>query len=419
MGGGSSVNVMSVLRPMKHDLDAWVAHGNPDWSYEKCLPVMKRIESDQDYPDSPIHGNSGPLYVKRPFTLDMPASAPVRAYIDRAVATGLPVCPDLNVAEPLGVCASPYNIKNGKRQSTTVAYLNLARGRSNLTVVAQAPVRSLKINGWKVEEVLYEKDGKLERAAGQNVVLSAGVYHSPQILMLSGIGPVRELERLGIKPALPLEGVGENYQDHPVVYMTFEGPTHFSEDWIVPRFRLIIKSDPSRACGNFHIVMRPPTEVQGIKRMMPISAHLLEQTNRGRLYLKNADPHELPLIDSRMLEESRDIEAMTNAMRFIFDLVSHESVKAYYGPLIQPGPKDDWARFARSTYDSYHHGVGTCLMAPASNRMAVVGQNLRVHGMDNLWIGDASIMPTVTRANTNLTSIMIGERLSDFVKEAS
>jgi choline dehydrogenase-like flavoprotein len=201
--------------------------------------------------------------------------------------------------------------------------------------------------------------------------------------------------------------------------MTFEGPTHFSEDWIVPRFRLIIKSDPSRPCGNFHIVMRPPTEVQGIKRMMPISAHLLEQTNRGRLTLKSADPHELPLIDSRMLEEPRDIEAMTNAMRFIHDLVQHDSMKAYYGPLIQPAPKDNWAEFARSTYDSYHHGVGTCLMAPASNKMAVVGQNLRVHGMDNLWIGDASIMPTVTRANTNLTSIMIGERLSDFVKQAS
>lgn len=416
MGGGSSVNVMSVLRPMKYDLDAWEAHGNPDWSYDKCLPVMKRIESDQDFPDSPIHGSSGPLYVKRPFMLDMPASAPVRAYIDRALGMGLPYCPDLNVAEPLGVCASPYNIKNGKRQSTAVAYLGVARGRKNLTIVAEAPARSLKIAGRKVEEVLYEKNGRTQSAFGDQFVLSAGVYHTPQILMLSGIGPAKELERLGIPVRHALEGVGENYQDHPVVYMTFEGPSGFSEDWIVPRFRLIIKSDPGRPCGNFHITMRPPTEVQGIKRMMPISAHLLEQTNRGRLYLKNSDPHELPVIDSRMLQEPRDIEAMTNAMRFIFDLVSHDSMKAYYGPLLQPGPADDWAAFARSTYDSYHHGVGTCMMGPASNKMAVVAENLRVHGMDNLWVGDASIMPTVTRANTNLTSIMIGERLSDFVK---
>ena len=417
MGGGSSVNVMSVLRPMKHDLDTWVAHGNPDWSYEKCLPVMKRIESDQDYPDSPIHGSNGPLYVKRPFTLDMPASAPVRAYIDRALSMGLPQCPDLNVPEPLGVCASPYNIKSGKRQSTTVAYLNLARGRSNLTIVAEAAVGSLKVSGRKVEEVVYEKDGQPQRVSGDQVVLSAGVYHSPQILMLSGIGPVKELERLGIKALHSLAGVGENYQDHPVAYMTFEGPTHFSEDWVVPRFRLITKSDPSRPCANFHIVMRPPTEVQGIKRMMPISAHLLEQINRGRLTLKSSDPHELPAIDSRMLEDPKDIEAMTRTMRFIFDLVQHESMKSYYASLIQPTPKEDWAKFARATYDSYHHGVGTCMMGPASNKMAVVDQRLRVHGMDNLWVGDASIMPTVTHANTNLTSIMIGERLSDFIKQ--
>jgi choline dehydrogenase len=197
--------------------------------------------------------------------------------------------------------------------------------------------------------------------------------------------------------------------------MTFEGPASFSTDWVVPRFRLIIKSDPSQPCGNFHINMRPATEVQGIKRMMPISAHLLEQRQKGRLYLKSADPRELPEIDSRMLEHPRDIEAMTNAMQFIRDLVQHDSMKAYYGPLIQPGPKEDWARFARLTYDSYHHGAGTCMMGPASNPMAVVDQNLRVHGIENLWVADASIMPTVTHANTNLTSIMIGERAADFL----
>src|SRR5215217_6592406 len=107
MGGGSSVNVMSVIRPLKHDLDTWESLGNSNWSYERMLPVMKRIESDQDFPDSPIHGSDGPLYVKRGWTLDMPASEPVRAFIDRAVAMGMPMCPDLNVPDPLGVCASP------------------------------------------------------------------------------------------------------------------------------------------------------------------------------------------------------------------------------------------------------------------------------------------------------------------------
>jgi len=417
MGGGSSVNVMSMLRPMKADLDNWAKLGNPEWSYEKCLPVMKRIESDQDFPDSPIHGNRGPLYVKRHFTLDMPASPPVQAFMASAYAMGLPKCPDLNVPEPYGVCASPYNIKEGKRQSTVVAYLNRARNRPNLTIVAQAQVYSLQWSGRRAEGVRYEKDGQVHAVLGEQIVLSAGVYHSPQILMLSGVGPASQLKKHGIPIVHELQGIGENYHDHPVVYMTYEGPKESKEDWVVPRFRLITKQNPIDGCPNFHIVMRPPTEVAGIKRMMPVSAHLLEQRNRGRVYLKSKDPDELPGVDSQMLEHPEDLKAMVEAMHFIDELVHKGPAREFYGSLIQPGAKGDWAKFARSTYDSYHHGVGTCMMGPASNPMAVVDEKLRVHGMQNLWVGDASIMPTVTHANTNLTSIMIGERLSDLITE--
>lgn len=415
MGGGSSVNVMSVLRPMKGDLDTWARLGNPEWSYERLLPAMKRIESDQDFPDSPIHGNSGPLYVKRSFALDMPMSAPVKAFVESALGMGLSMCPDLNVPEPLGVCASPYNIREGKRQSTVVAYLNQARGRPNLTILPEATVVSLQIVGTRVESVSYEKDGDLHTAQADQIVLSAGVYHTPQILMLSGIGPSKALESLGIKVVQAMEGVGENYQDHPVVYMTFEGPRRFQEDWVVPRFRLIIKKNPIGDCGNFHIIMRPATEVSGLKRMMPVSAHLLEQRTRGRLFLKSADPHEPPGIDPQLLEDPGDIQAMVEAMQFIEELVHRDPAKEFYGPLIQPGPGEDWAKFARTTYDSYHHGAGTCRMGPASDKMTVVDQHLRVHGMSNLRVADASIMPTVTHANTNLTAILIGERVSDFI----
>jgi choline dehydrogenase len=415
MGGGSSVNVMSVLRPTKQDLDNWVAHGNPDWSYEKMLPVLKRIESDQDYPDDPLHGSDGPLYVKRPFTLDSPVGELGRAFMDRAVSMGLPLCPDLNVPEPWGVCASPYNIRDGRRQSTTVAYLDRARGRSNLTVIPEAPALSLNLDGRRVTSVVYEQDGQQHTVAGDKIVLSAGVYHTPQLLMLSGIGPAQELERHGIPVRHALEGVGGNYQDHAVVYMTFEGPTGFQEDWVVPRFRLIYKTDPNMSCGDFHIIPRPPTEVQGLKRMMPVSLHLLEQRNRGRVTLASTDPHDLVVVDAQMLEHPDDVKAMTTAMQFVYDLTQHESMSRYYGPLLQPGPKDDWGRFARATHDSYHHGVGTCVMGPADNPLAVVDQKLRVHGMDNLWVADASIMPTVSHANTNLTAIMIGEVASDLI----
>ena len=417
MGGGSSVNVMSVLRPQRYDLDQWVQGGNPDWSYERCLPFMKRIESDQDFPDSPIHGKDGPLYVKRHYTLDMPASRPVHAFIDAAYSMGLPKCPDLNVPEPYGVCASPYNIKDGKRQSTTIAYLDPVRGRPNLTIIDEASVQSLQLSGKKAEGVRYEKNGQVHSALGGQILLTAGVYGSPQILTLSGIGQPDQLKKHGIPVVHELKGVGENYQDHPVVFMTFEGPKESKEDWVVPRFRLIIRKNPISEAANFHINMRPPTEVSGLKRMMPISAHLLEQRNRGRVFLQSADPQEQLGIDSCMLEHPEDLNAMIEAMQFIDELVHKEQTKEFYGPLIQPGPGEDWGKFARSTYDSYHHGVGTCKMGPASDDMAVVDQRLRVHGISNLWVGDASIMPVVSRANTNLTSIMIGERLADFVQE--
>jgi choline dehydrogenase len=237
--------------------------------------------------------------------------------------------------------------------------------------------------------------------------------------MLSGIGPEAELKKHAIPLVHELKGIGENYHDHPVIYMTFEGPQESKEDWVVPRFRLITKHNPIYGCANFHIIMRPPTEVAGIKRMMPVSAHLLEQRSRGRVFLQSADPHDLPGVDSQMLEHPEDLKAMLEAMHFIDDLVHKGPAREFYGPLIQPGPGDEWGKFARSTYDSYHHGVGTCKMGPASDQTAVVDEKLRVYGMENLWVGDASIMPVVSHANTNLTSIMIGERLADFVKEVA
>jgi choline dehydrogenase len=419
MGGGSSVNVMSILRPTRHDLDTWERLGNPSWSYDDMLPIMKRIESDRDYPDSPLHGHDGPLYVERPFKFGDPVSGPAKAFIDSAFAMGLPRCDDINHPDSHGVSLAPYNIKNGKSQSTTVAYLNPARGRPNLKIVSEAPAVSVKLEGKKAAGVVYQRHGQLETALGNQIVLTAGVFHSPQILMLSGVGPAAELSRHGVRTVHDLPGVGENYQDHAVVYMTFESLKAFQEDWVVPRFRLVVKSSESAGCGNFHVVMRPPTVVQGIKRMLPVSAALLEQTNRGRLTLTSADPNELPAVESRMLQDPADIKAMLWAMEFMECLVHMGPAKEYYGPLLQPAPGADWAAFARSTYDSYHHGVGTCMMGPATNRMAVVDEGLRVHGIENLWVGDASIMPTVTHANTNLTSIMIGERLSDLIKESA
>jgi choline dehydrogenase len=421
MGGGSSVNMMSIPRPIKADLDAWAAQGNPEWSWEKVLPVLKRIESDQDFPDSPIHGRSGPISVKRKHLFDTPLAAHEQALLDAVSRLGLPRFDDQNDPNPYGIAPTARNIKDGKRQSSAVAYLGPARQRANLTIIGAAQVVSLILNGKKAQGVRYRKEESEFTASADQIVLSAGVYHSPQILLISGIGPRTELERHRIAVAHILEGVGENYQDHPVVTMTFmaKGSGQKTQPRGRSTLKLYFKSEPARAYLDFHIILREVTNVAGLGDMISFSCHLLEQTNRGRLSLASADPSDLPVIDPEMLEHPKDIQAMVSAMKFVQKLADTEPLNHYCGELFSPAPDEDWAKFARSSYTSYFHGVGTCKMGPVSDRTAVVDQHLRVHGIDNLWIGDASIMPTVAHANTNLTCMMIGERAADFIKTYS
>lgn len=418
IGGGSSVNMMGVVRPTQHDLDTWERLGNPGWSYEETLPVLKRIESDKKFADQPHHGSDGPLTVTRGLSMDSPRTGPVAGFVARAMSLGYPPSDDLNVANPTGIGTGARNIKDGIRQSTAVAYLGPARERPNLTIIGDAPVVSLKIESGRVTEVVYEQGRELRTASADRVVLSAGVFHSPQILTLSGVGPTSELERLGIPVSHAMEGVGHNYQDHAAVNVIFEGKTDFSPDWVVSGYRLLYKSDPNLPNANFHMYMRAPVIVEGLTPMMPIAANMIEMKGRGQVYLNSTDPHELPVIDDGMLQHPDDVATMLKAMQFVQDFVRGDELKEYYGDLIQPGPEEDWAKYAQSTYDSYHHGVGTCMMGPASNPMAVVDNKLKVHGLDNLYVADASIMPTVTHANTNITAVMIGEKLSDFISEA-
>ena len=415
LGGGSSVNMMSATRPIEADFSSWVQRGNPGWSWEEVLPVLRRIEADQDYPDSPLHGKDGPIYVKREFNLGESISGPFKALIEAASELGLPSCPDQNIANPYGICPSAHNIKNGLRQSTPVAYLEPARSRPNLTLISNALALGLELVGTKVRGVRYEWDGATYTVSGDKIVLTAGALHSPQILMLSGIGSTEELERHCIRVVHPLPGVGKNHQDHAGTTMTYEAVQEHKEPWTNYGFRLFFKSRPERNHVDFHIIMRAPTVLPGLKTLLSFTSYLLEQRSRGSLTLKSADPHELPNIDPQMLEDPHDIEATVSAMKFIHKLARTGPMRQFFGPLVSPAEKEDWARFARSTYTSYHHASGTCKMGPASDPMAVVNERLQTHGIENLWIADASIMPTVTHANTNLTTIMIAERLCDFM----
>ena len=417
-GGGSSVNMMSIPRPIKADLDDRAGCGNPLWSWDKVLPVLKRMESDQDFPDSPIHGGAGPIYIKRKHVFNTPLGEQEQAFLDALAKLGVPRFNDQNVANPHGVAPTARNIKDGKRQSAAVAYLGPARLRANLTVIGGAQVGGLILAGKKVTGVCYRVDDREYSAQGDKIVLSAGVYHSPQILMLSGVGPRTELARHGIPLVKELPGVGDNYQDHPVITMTFKAKTHGHKPEARGRstLKLHYKSDPARDTLDFHIILREITTVSGIGDMLGFSCHLLEQRNRGLLTLASRDPAELPIIDPGLLEHPQDLQAMLAAMKFVQQVGATEPLNKICGELFSPNPTEDWEKFARTTYTSYFHGVGTCKMGPASDPQAVVNQQLRVHGMENLWVGDASIMPTVVHANTNLTSMMIGERTAEFIE---
>ena len=420
-GGGSSVNMMAIPRPIKADLDRWVTEGNPDWSWDKVLPVLRRMESDQDFPDSPIHGNSGPIYVKRKHLYDTQLGEQELALLEALDKLGVPRFIDQNIPNPYGVAPVARNIKDGRRQSATVAYLDPARHRPNLTVIGEAQVGSLSFNGKTAAGVRYRKDGRDYSPTADKVVLSAGVYHSPQILMLSGIGPSAQLKQLGIPVVQDMAGVGENYQDHPMLTMNFKA-NPIKQEWLMrgrSTLKLYFKTDPAREYINFHIIPREAIALTGLGDMLGFSCNLLEQTNRGKLTLQSANPNDLPNIDPQVLEHPNDIAAMLAAMKFVQRLTSTEPLSQFYGELFSPNLNEDWKKFARSSYTSYYHGIGTCKMGPASDSMAVVDQRMRVHGVDNLWIGDASIMPTVVHANTNLTVMMIAERGAEFIKEQS
>lgn len=409
MGGGSSVNNLAAVRPTGRDFAAWEQYGGHAWSYEALLPLMRAIETDEDFGDEPIHGSRGPLNLHRGFKLDGPADPPVRALIEAAVDLGLPKCHDLNVPEPYGICASPYNLKGGRRQSTAVAYLAPARGRPNLTILADTTVTRLALEGTRVRGVELVASGRIETVEADQVVLAAGVFHSPQLLMLSGIGSAAEIEQAGIPVAHGLEGVGANYRDHAVVYITFQGTTDMQEDYVIPKVRLMAKSEDSLEHPDLHVFMRPSIRVPGLPPMMPVSIHLLEHRSAGRVSLASTDPEALPVVDPGLLRHPDDIRGLVNGIGFVQRLTAHPRLAEFYGTLITPSPGDPLEEHVVTSYITYYHGVGTCRIGSIDDPLAVVDERLRVHGIDNLRVADASVLPTIPHANTNLAAILVGE----------
>jgi choline dehydrogenase len=418
IGGGSAVNNMSVTRPLGRDFDAWEAFGGPAWSYDALLPVLRAIEDDPEFGDQPLHGRGGPLRLHRRWKLDDPSDPPVQALLAAAADLGLPRCDDINVPSPFGVCASPYNEVDGRRQTAANAYLDPARGRPNLTILPETTATRLRLEGRRVRGVdLSTPDGERSVEA-EDVVVSAGAYQSPHLLLVSGIGPAKPLEALGLRVAHRLDGVGENFQDQGVIYLTFQGTTEVHDEYVIPKVRLIARSDERLDYGDLHVFMRPSIQVQGLPPLLPVSIHLLDVRSRGRVWLRSTDPLEAPGVDPAILTSPADVAAMLGGMAFVERLTSHPRLAEFYGPLVSPDSRDAWEEHITTSYITYNHAVGTCRIGPADDALAVVDPELRVHGLDNLWVADASVLPVIPHAPTNVAALMVGELAARAVARA-
>jgi choline dehydrogenase len=425
VGGSSAINGQVFLRGVPEDYDSWAAMGNDAWSFAQVLPYFRKAETDMDIQDE-MHGDSGPIPVRRhPRDTWLPAQM---AFFDACQDADFPADRDMNHPDSMGVGPIPMNNPDGIRMSTALTYLNPVRHRLNLTVKSRVLVRRLLFAGKRVSGVEVESGGERFTVEGRTVMLTAGAVASPQLLLLSGVGPESHLRSLGIPVAHAMPGVGQNLRDHPNVRIPVKVKDDFPLDPKAPRTQLALRytaqgsadrNDMQILQSSFSSPMGgDPLEAEGIR----FTCILELAVGAGELRLVSTDPSAQPLLDYRYLEDPWDRQRMREGVRLCARLLQHESYAHIVAERIMPSDAelasdealDAWMRQWVTTTQ---HISGTCKMGPASDPMAVVSQHGRVHGLDNLWIADASIMPDCIRANTNATTIMIAERVAEFVRQ--
>ena len=419
MGGCSATNGAFFVRGWPQDYDGWAASGNPGWSFAELLPSLRDLESDADVDaDDEWHGRTGPVPVHRtPYDQLTPLQ---RAFVDSAGAAGHPWVPDHNHPGAIGIGALPRNVRGGLRMSAALTHLSPARDRPNLTVRSGTVVDRVELSGAAAVGVRLA-DGVLVQA--DRVLLTAGAYCSPAILLRSGIGPPAELAQHGIEVRVDLPGVGVGLADHPLVGVDLPTAPGFTG----PRFQTMLTMRSSYADpdgpADLHLFPAGPFDdpASPTGGVFGVVTGLLSPTSRGRVRLRSADPDDPPRIDAAYLRTDEDVRRMVEATR-------HARLLARTAPLanlvqgdeIAPGsavPDDDdgLAASIRARVDSYHHPVGTCAMGARPDAGAVVDATGAVHGTDGLWVADASVMPTLPASNTNLTAMLIGDRIASWL----
>ena len=444
LGGSSAINGMVHIRGQREDYDEWRSLGNAGWGYDDVLPFFRQSETNLGANlDSGYHGSRGPLTIS-----DRSSTHPLSdQFVESAVATGMLHNQDFNGKQQAGAGRYQVAQKESRRCSAAVAYLHPITDRPNLTVITGAHVRRIIIKHGIALGVSYQVENRVSHAfASKEVILSAGSIGSPQLLMLSGIGPADELSRHNVKMHLDLPGVGKNLQDHlniSVLAHTKEANSLYGVDKGIGALMTGMryfwnKSGPGSSngaeCGAFtsssfspkrpdiqlHVIplMIFPEPVPEIKAHgVTIHACNLRPTDVGKITLASANPNHSPIIDQRFLQTQGNIDRMRECIYVcrevltsgpFSDLISHE-----YSPGNKVLTDAQICNFIKATAETEYHPVGTCSMG--QGELAVVDAALRVHGIKGLRVADASIMPKIISGNTNATCIMIGEKAAAMI----
>lgn len=444
LGGSSSINGLLYIRGQKQDYDHWRQLGNDGWSFEDVLPYFRKSEDQQRGGDD-YHGTGGPLTVS-----DMRTRRDLcDAFIDAAAEIGIPRTSDFNGADQYGVGYFQLTMRNGLRCSTARSYLSPAKNRKSLEVVPKAHTHRVLFENGKAVGVEARIGNKVMRlSARREVILSAGAIGSPQILQLSGVGPAELLRKLGIEAVHLLEGVGENLQDHLQIRSVYtcnvptlndEVNNFFRRMWIGIQF-LTTRTGPmtmgaSQVCAfakthasletpdiQFHIQpLSSNTPGQNLDSFSAFTTSVcqLRPESRGHIRIKSPDPEKAPAISPNYLATPTDRKVAIEGVRIGRKIAKTPSLK----PIVVDEHEPGWTResdeellnWIRDRATTIYHPVGTCKMG--RDDRAVVDPRLRVHGIGNLRVVDASVMPTIVSGNTNAPTVMIAEKAADMIKE--
>jgi predicted dehydrogenase (TIGR03970 family) len=425
-GGSSAINGEIFLRGIPEDFDAWAARGNDRWTFADVLPYYVKLERDLDMA-APYHGTSGPVPVKRwPRAEWLP---PQLAFEAACLAAGFPASPDHNAPDASGVGPLPLNTLDGIRHSTSLAYLSAARGRPNLTIIADCQATRILFDGQRATGIVAQQGGQTTTLLAGEIILSAGAVGSPHLLMLSGVGPAEQLRTARVPVLADRPGVGQNLRDHPHVYATWHPRPGYPMDPDRPRYQLALRyTVPGSSLRNDMQLLMTSYATDRVDRggdgRTPVGITIQPVLNlarsSGHLTLRSADPTVQPEIDLNLLDDPSDRSRLRDALHLGLALARHPAFADILGDRLAPGDADltsDAALDAWMRREVTHtnHICGTCAMGPASDPLAVVDQTGRVHGLERLRVVDLSIVPDCVRANTNGTAMMIGERIADLI----